>query len=64
VPLQPLTEALRCVNHISTWLRPIDPLQLAVVVYDRQVQTPIPLRSAMACAGGGQQYCGQTCCPM
>lgn len=44
----PLTEALRCVTHIAARLQPVD--QLAVVLYDDQVQTPVPLRPATSAA--------------
>jgi Ca-activated chloride channel family protein len=40
----PLTEALRCVDHIAGKLQSTD--QLAVVLYDNAVQVPIPLRPA------------------
>jgi Ca-activated chloride channel family protein len=40
----PLTEALRCVNHIVGRLQPTD--QVAVVLYDDDVQRPVPLRAA------------------
>lgn len=40
----PLTEALRCVNHIAGRLKPTD--EVAVVLYDDQVQRPLPLRRA------------------
>ena len=41
---EPLTQALRCVNHIVGRLQPID--QVAVVLYDDNVQRPLPLRAA------------------
>lgn len=41
---QPLTEALRCVNHIAARLQTTD--QLAVVLYDDQVQVPFQLRAS------------------
>lgn len=41
---QPLTEALRCVDHIAARLRPAD--QLAVVLYDHEVQVALPLSAA------------------
>ena len=41
---QPLTEALRCVDHIAARLRPAD--QLAVVLYDHEVQVALPLGAA------------------
>ena len=41
---EPLTEALRCVNHIVGRLQPTD--QVAVVLYDDNVQRPVPLRAA------------------
>jgi Ca-activated chloride channel family protein len=41
---KPLTEALRCVNHIAGRLQPTD--EVAVVLYDDQVQRPVPLRRA------------------
>jgi Ca-activated chloride channel family protein len=44
----PLTEALRCVNHIAARLQPVD--QLAVVLYDDHVQTPLPMRPATSAA--------------
>ncbi len=40
----PLKEALRCVNHIVGRLQPTD--QVAVVLYDDNVQRPVPLRAA------------------
>ncbi len=40
----PLTEALRCVHHIAGRLKPTD--AVAVVLYDDQVQRPVPLRRA------------------
>ncbi len=42
----PLSEALRCVNHIASRLQPTD--QMAVVLYDSQVQLPVPLQPANA----------------
>ncbi len=41
---EPLTEALRCVHHIAERLQSTD--QLAVVLYDDQVQVPLPLCAA------------------
>ncbi len=41
---EPLTQALRCVNHIAGRLQPTD--QVAVVLYDDNVQHPVPLRAA------------------
>lgn len=38
---QPLTEALRCVEHIANCLTPAD--QLSVVVYDNRVDVLVPL---------------------
>lgn len=38
---QPLTEALRCVNHIAGCMTPAD--QLSVVVYDNRVDVLMPL---------------------
>lgn len=43
---EPLNEALRCVNHIASRLHPTD--QIAVVLYDSQVQLPVPLQPANA----------------
>lgn len=37
----PLTEALRCVQHIGERLQPAD--ELAVVLYDHELQLPLPL---------------------
>ena len=45
---QPLAEALRCVNHIASRLQPTD--QVAVVLYDDHVRTPVPLRPATSAA--------------
>lgn len=53
---QPLTEALRCVSHIATRLQPVD--QLAVVLYDHQVQTLIPLRPATSAAAVADALAG------
>ena len=39
---EPLTEALRCVNHIAGRLQPTD--EVAVVLYDDHVLRPVPLR--------------------
>jgi Ca-activated chloride channel family protein len=41
---QPLSEALRCVGHIADQLQGTD--QVAVVLYDHEVQVPVPLRAA------------------
>jgi Ca-activated chloride channel family protein len=41
---EPLTQALRCVNHIAGRLQTTD--QLAVVLYDDQVQVPLHLHAA------------------
>ena len=41
---EPLTEALCCVNHIVGRLQPTD--QVAVVLYDDNVQRPVPVRAA------------------
>ena len=49
---QPLTEALRCVNHIAERLLPTD--QLAVVLYDHQIQIPFPLHPANQAAAVAQ----------
>jgi Ca-activated chloride channel family protein len=59
----PLTEALRCVNHIAVRLQPVD--HLAVVLYDNHVQTPVPLRpatneAAVAAALAGVESGGST----
>lgn len=40
----PLREALRCVNHLVGCLQPTD--QVAVVLYDHDVQVPVPLQPA------------------
>lgn len=53
---QPLNEAIRCVNHIAGRLQPVD--QLAVVLYDDQVQTPIPLRQATSAAAVAHALAG------
>ena len=42
----PLEEALRCVNHIASRLQATD--QMAVVLYDNQVQLPVPLQAVNA----------------
>lgn len=56
----PLHEALRCAQYIAAGLKPAD--QLAVVLYDNQVQVPVPLRpggdpaavrDALACVESG-----------
>jgi Ca-activated chloride channel family protein len=39
---EPLQEALRCAEYIANGLQPSD--QVAVVLYDDQVQVPVPLR--------------------
>jgi Ca-activated chloride channel family protein len=59
----PLTEALRCVNHIAARLQPVD--HLAVVLYDNHVLTPVPLRpvasaAAVAAALAGVESGGNT----
>ena len=41
---EPLDEAMRCVEHIASRLAPRD--ELAVVLYDDQVQVPLPLSAA------------------
>ena len=41
---EPLDEAVRCVEHIASRLTPRD--ELAVVLYDDQVQVPLPLSAA------------------
>lgn len=41
---QPLQEALRCAEYIAAGLQPTD--QVAVVLYDNQVQVAMPLRPA------------------
>jgi Ca-activated chloride channel family protein len=42
---EPLAEAMRCVQHIVGRLQPAD--QVAVVLYDDNVQVPVPLQPAV-----------------
>ena len=60
---QPLTEALRCVNHIAGRLTGTD--EVAVVLYDDHVQCPVPLLrvtnpAAIEAAPSGVQSGGST----
>ena len=53
---EPLTEALRCVQHIGALLQPDD--HLAVVLYDDKVQVPVPLTQSPGAQAVAQALAG------